>query len=66
MRTDALTDLIRDVGDDSSPEHKAIFHLWSALDDIAEGRPAVNHPQNAAARAFEAAAAALERQRQDG
>lgn len=59
VKTDALSDLVRDVGDDSSPTHKAIFHLWAALDDLAEGRPVVNHPQLHAARALEAAARVL-------
>lgn len=58
MLTDALSDLIRDVGDDSSPEHKAIFHLWSALDDLEHDQP-VKNVQQRIARAFEHAAAAL-------
>jgi hypothetical protein len=61
MRTDALSDLIRDVGDDSPAEHKAIFHLWSALDDIDHDRPHISNLQQRVARAFESAASALER-----
>lgn len=61
MLTDALSDLIRDVGDDSSPEHKAIFHLWSALDDIAAKNE--YFPAGRTAReAMQRAAAALTRE----
>jgi hypothetical protein len=59
MRTDALHDLIRNVGDDSPAEHKALFILWSALDDIEHDRPSVNHTQHVIARAMERASAAL-------
>lgn len=40
-RTDALEDLIRDVGDDSPPKDKALFTLWAGLQDITNDFP--NH-----------------------
>jgi hypothetical protein len=65
VRTDALSDLLRDVDDFSSPEHKAIFHLATGLREIDEGGPHVNHPQHVAARALEAATGALTRKHKD-
>jgi hypothetical protein len=49
MRADALHDLIRNTGDDSPPEHKAIFTLWATLVDIAHDWPGT--PQARMARA---------------
>lgn len=66
MRTDALHDLIRDVGDDSSPEHKAIYHLWTGLDDLERSRILPSREQRIIALAYEKAAAAITSSRTGG
>lgn len=38
MLTDALSDFIRTVDDDSAAKDKVIFVLWSAIDDALEPR----------------------------
>lgn len=59
MNTDALSDLIRDVGDDSPPKDQVIFVLWSAIDDAL-------HPlldtEHALRRGLKLAAEILERE----
>ena len=54
MRTDPRSDLLRDVGDDSTPVEKALWHAIIVLEEINEGGPHVNHVQHVAARGLEA------------
>lgn len=60
MKLDALTHLILAVGDESPREHKAIFCLWSALDDIINARPVCVNPRTIAERGLRGAAHVLE------
>jgi hypothetical protein len=53
MRKDHRIDLLRSVGDDSPWYEKALFHAITALEEIDEGGPHVNHVQHVAARGLE-------------